>query len=248
MDLDGNGWLSLREVAAGLGFDRGRFRVFDIDHDGRFDFDEYKSFYVREVAAGYTPAEPRTTLGARKETQRRDPTQLRVAFDHDLDGALDLREFAALLTEYGQKGVDARAAFQNADSNGDQRLDVKELGRVASFLDPIVQSVSGAAQPMARDLAALFGTRVERGTAALPPLIQGPVPLFWRLDLDGDGYIEDEDLGVLQGTTHLPISVRAVRSALDRDGDGKLSALELAQALDAKVRPDRAEITRSGAR
>jgi len=238
VDADGNGWLSLRETAAGLDFDAGRFRSFDIDKDGRMTIAEYRDFYAREIDAGIPPRAPRSAVTERRVSPRRDELQLRVAFDRDLDGTLDIREFGTLLAEYGQGDLDARLIFQRADGNGDQRLDLAELTRVAVLLDPLAQSQIRAAPAMARTLSDLFGAQSPRGSEAQPPYIAGPVPTFWRLDIDGDGSIEDEDLAVLQGYTHMPISLAAVKSALDRDGDGRLSALEFAMALDPNVRPE----------
>jgi Ca2+-binding EF-hand superfamily protein len=238
VDADGNGWLSLRETSSGLDFDAGRFRSFDVDKDGRMTIAEYKNFYIREIEAGHPPSAPRSTVTKGRVAPRRDELQLRVAFDRDLDGALDTPEFATLLAEYGQGDLDARMVFQRADGNGDQRLDLAELTRVAVLLDPLAQSQKRAAPPMARSLSELFGAHTARTGEGQPPYIAGPVPTFWRLDIDGDGFIEDEDLAILQGHTHMPISVGAVKSALDRDGDGRLSALEFAMALDPNVRPE----------
>jgi hypothetical protein len=238
VDADGNAWLSLRETGVGLDFDAGRVRSFDLDKDGRMTIAEYRAFYVREIEAGNPPTAPRSTVAESRMSPRRDELQLRVAFDRDLDGTIDVREFGTLLTEYGQGDLDARVVFQRADGNGDQRLDLAELTRVAVLLDPLAQSQNRAAPAMARTLSELFGAHSARGGEAQPPYIAGPVPTFWRLDLDGDGQIEDEDLAILQGHTHMPISLAAVKSALDRDGDGRLSALEFAMALDPNVRPE----------
>lgn len=239
MDLNGDAWLSLRETAAGLNFDRGRFKSFDLDRDGRFDLSEYREFYVKELQAGRVPPAPRNAVGTAPPSPHRDPLQLRIAFDRDLDRALDLREFATLLASYGQARLDSQMVFQRVDTNGDLRLDVSELARVSSLLDPVAQNArSLQSVPMARSLRELFGARVDRGSVSQPPQLFGPIPPFWRLDLDGDGYIEDEDLRELQGRLHLAVSVAAVMSTLDLDGDGQLSLLEFRMSMDANVKPE----------
>jgi hypothetical protein len=106
------------------------------------------------------------------------------------------------------------------------------------MLDPLAKSPDRAAPPTARTLSELFGAQSARGGEGQPPYIAGPVPTFWRLDVDGDGFIEDEDLTLLQSRLYSSISVAAVKSALDRDGDGRLSALEFAMALDPHVKPE----------
>ncbi|MEZ6014238.1 MAG: hypothetical protein R3F49_03935 [Planctomycetota bacterium] len=237
MDLNGDTWLSLRETAAGIGFDSGRFRAFDIDRDGRFDLAEYRQFYVQELEQGRVPAAPRNAALDRTSAPRRDPLQLRVAFDRDLDRAIDLREFAELLAAYGRSDLDTQSNFRRADQNGDQRLDINELTRIAVFLDPMVQGRNRTIAPLAKKLEELFGARTERAGVGQPPLIEGPVPPFWRLDLDGDGFVEESDMATLNGRLHVAISARAVLSALDLDGDGKLSKLEFMMSIDSNVRP-----------
>ncbi|MEO0661709.1 MAG: hypothetical protein AAFZ87_09245, partial [Planctomycetota bacterium] len=199
-DADGTGWLSYREARGALSFDGPRFRVFDQDHDGRFSFEEYTEFLQRELAGGRQPSVP-----LRPDLERRQPPrnaeQLRMAYDFDLDGHIGRVEMERILLDYrdNRRNVTASTMIEQYDLSGDALLGLAELGRLANYLMPLSVETRASynAPPNARTPEELFGVTVDRGDGA-PPRIDGPVPLFRRLDLDSDGAIEVSDLQGLE--------------------------------------------------
>jgi len=245
MDQDGDGWLSLREAKAGLQFDRPRFGAFDLDRDGRIDIDEYRLFVTEEVANGQPIAQPSGPILVLTLPPRREAVQLRMAYDRDLDGSLDSAELAVLLNGYGRTDLDVRATFEALDTNGDQRLDLGELARLATNLDPILREAGRAERlPLERTLEGLFGASIPRGGPSQPPQRPGPIPTFWRLDLDGDGLVELSDLRELQGRMHLTLSTSALIATLDQDGDGMLSPFEFRASIDPRAKARELSSTR----
>jgi hypothetical protein len=95
----------------------------------------------------------------------------------------------------------------------------------------------------ADSIAELFGAVEARestlGALSLPPRIAGPVTHFYRLDVDGDGYVTGSDLSRLESPLQLGVRASAVLAALDRDGDGRLSEAEVLASLQSQPRAER---------
>ncbi|MBM3989699.1 MAG: hypothetical protein FJ298_01695 [Planctomycetes bacterium] len=238
IDYDESGWLSYREMRDAIDVDRREFALYDRDHDGGVTSREFMVRYDELVERSGVFPLPRP---------RREPTldeprtaeALRQAFDADADGALDLRELAAMVAEGDSNDpeADAAALLRAADADGDARLaglELLELARVQLHArSPLATGGGGALAK--RTLEELFGRVEERPASAsnveLPPWIPGPVPHFRRLDLDSDGVISADDLRRLQGSASVGTRTGAVLAALDLNEDGVIDAREFAAAL-----------------
>jgi Ca2+-binding EF-hand superfamily protein len=166
----------------------------------------------------------------------RDPDQLRNAFDRDLNGSLGPAEFQTLITEYSLTGYDPVEMFKAFDVNGDLRLADGELLEVALQLEAFRSTVTTGVTERFESVEALFGTSIPRppgpGEIATPPKIDGPLPIFSRLDLDGDGRLSSNDLDELAFPLTLPVRAVTVIASLDSDGDEALSPEELRASME----------------
>ncbi len=71
-DYNDNDWISYRESHRSLGFDRTRFRIYDVDRDGRLVLSEFKEFYQDSIRNGHGFEPP--ALGSEAATEvRRQP-------------------------------------------------------------------------------------------------------------------------------------------------------------------------------
>ena len=129
------------------------------------------------------------------------------------------------------------------DSDGDRRVgpdELFQLSRALSFSLALPTETKVTPRQGAKNVVELFGKAQARpagvSTSAAPPQIVGPVPHFRRLDLDGDGFISQEDLRVLQGSTTMGARIATVIASLDADEDGRISEREFTAALAAPPR------------
>ena len=166
-----------------------------------------------------------------------------LEFDFNGSGALDEGELRAFLKERSIE-VPASVLFEHLDTDASGALEVEEFAEVVATLStlmpdlvlPTVAPDSGDAEPAPTTVEELFGEREEPderfGTAPGPARIRGPVPHFYRLDHDGDGYLDAEDFAALLRPARLDVRASAVIAALDRDLDGRLSPEEFHSSLE----------------
>ena len=238
-DYNKNDWISYRETHRSLGFDRTRFRIYDLDRDGRLVLKEFRDFYEDSIlhGQGFEPPIAQQTPG---EPPRRKPSQLRNAYDTDLDSVLSVTELEVLLTDYARPEPPDKV-MDRLDTNHDGRLSAEELEGISEILHPVQTEVETAAQRQARpqNLEELFGQPVTpanpRSGKRIAPRIVGPIPHFRRLDLDNDGLISVEDLNGLLRPLQTPVRIHTVLNTLDLDGDGKLTRGEFVNAIQNPI-------------
>ncbi|MCK6447416.1 MAG: hypothetical protein L6Q99_13580 [Planctomycetes bacterium] len=231
-DYDQNGWISFREGSEALSLDRTGYSIYDTDHDGRITPEEFEVRFkeVREKTGGFKPPRMKT---AEKLVPTRNAEQLRNAYDLSGDTALDLEELTRLLNDYERTQVPPDVVLEKLDRDATGELEGQELVLFAQLLSATYTPEQAILDPETapKSIDALFGqvTTRDQGFATLPqpPLIQGPVPTFRRLDLDNDGGITLDDLEALRSAAQFTVRTTAVFAALDRDQDGRLSEAEL---------------------
>jgi Ca2+-binding EF-hand superfamily protein len=125
------------------------------------------------------------------------------------------------------------AAFHGADRNGDGRLDRQEFDEEMAismamrhsgervFVQEAVLDETASARAMApRESASAGGSAAPREAASAGASApREPSPLFRRLDRDRDGFLSGVEL-------ESETALRGNWMAMDRDGDGRISAAE----------------------
>lgn len=235
-DRNADGWISFGEARDALSTDRGEFRVYDRDRDGRIDREEFGQRYreTLERQGAFPPPK-----GPARDTElppKRSATQLRVAYDKDGDSAIDAFEARTCLSDYGIEAAAQVPLFKQLDADSNARLVAAEIDALANALAMILApGLQPSLPPLEKSVVDLFGKVVERerpaGAPPEPPFVAGPVPMFLRLDIDRDGAITTADAARLQ--QHQPLAVRAssVLAALDRNADGRVDETEFELAL-----------------
>ncbi|MEE2940425.1 MAG: EF-hand domain-containing protein [Planctomycetota bacterium] len=230
-DADATEWISFREARASMRFDAARFREYDLDNDGRMSFEEFKDFIRSERRLGREVTEP---LMARPDgpPPARNAEQLRAAYDTDLDGFINRIEIDLMFLDYGrdQESIDSALVIQRLDLDGDGKLGISELSRLATFLAPLGEAAAEPQRPDASTVDDLFGKPIDMGEANAPRII-GPVSPFRRLDVDNDGFVTIDDLERLEGRSFSAMSLESVLNTLDLDADGKLSEAEFLSSM-----------------
>ncbi len=232
-DSDSSGWISFREAAATMRFNSAQFGSFDLDKDGRMPFEEFSKYVIAESTRDRAIIEP-TLQSIDDSPRRRNPDQLRAAYDTDLDLSISrfelekiLRDHRAQLEELGQKDM-----FSLLDADDSKALEIDELESLTSYLNPLEvgSKMKQPVLPGASTVLDLFGQVKDMGEAH-PPVIAGPVPLFRRLDLNNDGFVDMEDLERLEGRSFNPVRLRSVLNTLDIDHDGRLNKGEFLSSM-----------------
>jgi Ca2+-binding EF-hand superfamily protein len=156
-----------------------------------------------------------------------DRGQLAAAFaemDEDGSGTLDIDELGAALRS--QLGLEMTAdelgsLIKKADVDGDGILDLEEFCDAAE----VAFASSGG-------VAAAVGDAGDTSTAVHPAR-----EIFDRIDADGSGTIDMEELGValrrMGRTTVSAAEIREVMDEVDMDGDGQLDFDEFRKAGEA---------------
>lgn len=238
-DGDSSGWISYRESAHSLGFDRSRYRRFDENRDGRMGLEEFELYvlFAKKERTFREPLPPADLLGAPTRT----PEQLRNAYDRDRDGLLSRNEVEVALRDYGREDLVPERVVMGLDRDDDNRLNVRELSGLEGIVglvsvDTTVPFVSGVIDTDANNAEELFGVVEPRAEGSnAPPRIQGPVRPFHRLDLDRSGGISLSELEELLRPLFSSVRVATVLHTLDVDLNGELSEQEFESAIGAQI-------------
>jgi Ca2+-binding EF-hand superfamily protein len=257
-DLDSSGWLSLRECEVTLSLERAEFRRMDRNQDGRLDEAEFSAegelLLARlgavpveaaprtggaepplespvEEPAGAVPAplapEPRAPPAKASEpgSMAVRPADLLGRYDADASEGIDAPEIEQLFGETGLV-LSPELVIAQMDTDDSGELEVPELAAIAWLASKYMPeslrpapAVAGAVQP-----------ERPRARAALLPTH------FTRLDPGRDGFIDEADLRALQSPARLDLRFRALLSAMDRDGDGRLSEAEFRASMGVGAR------------
>jgi hypothetical protein len=229
-DYDQNGWISFEEASQALLVSRDEFFSYDVDKDGAIKLEEFVARHGTIVASQGLFHPPIPAPNRRPEL----PTPTRVwfeRFDADSSNGWDPAELALAFDEVG--------LASQIDEELWARFDADASGVLESFeIEPVLGFTAGARLALgttAKSLRELFGLPVPTppgpGVVAGPKRLVGPLPVFDRLDVDGDGVCSLADLEVLEFPAALPIRPQTLIAALDGDGDGLLSSAELRAAF-----------------
>jgi len=242
-DLDANGWISLREAEVILSFDRVEYRRFDANLDGRVDEPEFK-LHEEELLAklGARPPAEETAAADAPAPGEGPRSELRVAFprpvdllaryDADHTQGLNAAELDKLQAEMDLE-LSSELALAQMDADDSGQLEAGELVPIAWMasqnlppaLQPAPPASTGGTDPVGPSPA-------PADAAPAPPAAEVLTRTHFRLlDPSKDGWIDQSDLRLLQSPARLDVRVETVLSALDRDGDGKLSEAEFRASM-----------------
>ncbi|MDG2144172.1 MAG: hypothetical protein P8N31_11495 [Planctomycetota bacterium] len=243
-DYDANGWISYREAEASLHLNRDGFAQYDANDDGQVTREEFHDRYTQLIQRvgifriptpiGQTEPAPAVPVEPGAAPAFPATSQAFVnTYDANVDGRLDVSEVGPAATSLGFPNVDPVAVLKLLDKDGSSFVEPAEIAAIIQGLNASGATITA---PKAASIDELFGKSLERpyfvGATPRPPLIQGPVIPFRRLDVNNNGFIEVADLEKLSVSAHTVIRPSAVLAGLDRDGDGKLSPEELKAAFD----------------
>lgn len=238
-DHDGNGWISYGEAKISLLATRPEYKVYDKDWDGRITVREFHLRYaaVVDVTGAFPEPEPGADL---LRAITRTPTELRSAYDKNADNAIDQVELREILSDYGREELSPELLMVNIDRDRNSKVEAEELRALIRLLagPRLDTAVVNSPDDLPQTVDDLFGKVMEREESVdatpLPPRIQGPVPVFRRLDLDNDGKISTEDLRALQSPLHLKARAGAVLATIDTNEDGTVSPAELRASMSSE--------------
>lgn len=163
------------------------------------------------------------------------PTDLLQRYDQDASQALSAGEVERLL---GDLGLDLSAplvvAQMDPDKSGElAAVELLPLSLLASKHMPESMRPpprAPRAEAEAPPAAPSSGTAPAEVPPARPSALAAMTP-FGRLDRDRDGFISEQDLRSMEGLARLDARVNVLLSALDTDGDRRLSQDEFTRAM-----------------
>lgn len=258
-DLDQNGWISLRESELVLSFDRAEYRRADTDQDGRLVAREYSAQKTLVFARLGAPPEqakpdpeparkppepaPAAETPVRKPGPRRAdlalpgvfprPADLLQRYDQDASKGLGTEEVERLLVDLGLDfSAPLMVAQMDPDKDGElAALELLPLSLLASRHMPELLKPAPREAPVVADKPAERpGAKDAAQEPARVSALESMTP-FGRLDRDRDGFVGEADLQALQGLARTDARLGALLSALDADGDRKLSRVEFERAM-----------------
>jgi Ca2+-binding EF-hand superfamily protein len=257
-DLDQNGWISLREAELVLSFDRAEYRRADADQDGRLVAREYaaqKTLVFSRLGAppeAEKPPEPAPRNeppdgapqpeGAAKKPPREKappkaslalpgvfprPSDLLQRYDKDASKGLGSEEVERLLVDLGLDfSVPLVVAQMDRDDDGNLGpAELLPLSLLASRHVP--EEMKPKEKAPVAEKPAPAAREKERPKVSV---LESMTP-FGRLDRDRDGFVGESDLQAMQGLARTDARLGALLSALDADGDRKLSRAEFERAM-----------------
>lgn len=190
------------------------FRSADGDHDGFLswpEFDQRLQEHLRlrgefryRPARRVGPTRPQSPTAAADGPIDERVAALWTVLDTDHSGRVSREEFASLLTAAGMQPA-AMVRFVDADADGDDELDRKELARLMTMLPNM--------------------PRMSPPTSSA----QGFAPAWRRADKDGDGEVSVAELQVAlrQHEIYLGRWADKIVADADRSGDRRLGPAEV---------------------
>ena len=262
-DLDASGWLSLREAQVTLSLERGEFRRMDANQDGRLDPAEFSAqgeqllarlgarpaSPILQPALPEPPSEPRADVPAEPGPEEPAtaeaagsaasaftslpvrPRDLLARYDGDQSGGVDASEIEKLLLEAGL-ALSPELVVAQMDPDDSGQLEASELVAIAWMVSRHVPDVL---RPPPEPAGVTASAALRSGVPA-PTRDPGLATHFGLLDAGADGFIDEADLRALQGPDRLDLRLRALLSAMDQDGDGRLSEAEFQASMGARPR------------
>jgi len=194
------------------------FRRLDQNRDGFLYWPEFDELYRRATSDGdglylrpgrIAALDDLAGLESRRDNQTPSANEVMASFDSNRDKNLNADEISSLLDHYG---LDSRMAekMQAFDSDGSGSIDLDELTTILQFVR----------LPTSK-------------TIKLPP--EAGAPPRFEFDRNRDGFVELSELEsalLVMAPTLVPWAKTIIKQA-DRDGDQRLSILEI---LDASGR------------
>lgn len=186
---------------------------------------------AREPESGERPARPGRADGPPRSEFASllvKPSDLLQRYDVDGSKGIGTGEIEKLLTELGL-ALSPDLVVAQMDPNGSSELGARELMPLAWLASKHMPKALLPDPPAADVLAA---SAVTPAGIEAPPAAPARAPThFGLLDPGRDGFIDEADLRALQSQARLDVRLRAVLSAMDGDGDGRLSELEFQRSM-----------------
>lgn len=187
---------------------------------------------AREPESGALPPVPGSKNGRRPRSEFASllvkPSDLLQRYDLDHSKGISVAELEKLLTELGLV-LSPELVVAQMDPNHSGELGARELTPLAWLASKHVPEalLPERTAPQAQAAPGASATEVEPPTA-----VAARVPThFDLLDPGRDGFIDEADLRALQSQARLDVRLRPVLSAMDEDGDGRLSELEFQRSM-----------------
>lgn len=198
------------------------FTMLDLDRNGVLDTKD-RAAAARRARAAARPARPAFPP---IHSPLPSPEKLLERHDENRDGALEPREVA---------GSKLSAALPFADTDGDGRLDGRELSRLVGMVNArIARRNAGDAKPRAPIIP--FSSWDRDGDGRLSQKEWRGYPrLFPRIDADRDGHVTRAEIERFKRA----IEGESFLERFDLDGDGKVTFSEFAGPREAFRRADR---------